>query len=164
MLSILPANLSDVGVLKTLIHEMGEYERLPVVITEESLARDGFGPRPEFRVLIAEWDGQPAGYAFFFDCYSTFRGRGLFLEDLFVRAQFRGKRIGDALLSRVAAVARAENCFGIMLNVLAWNRPAIEFFRKHNAAFLDDWKTACLDGEALQALGEDKIIKTPPHQ
>src|SRR5712692_8684910 len=94
MLSIRPANLNDVGVLKALIHEMGEYERLPVVITEETLARDGFGLRPEFRVLIAEWDGQPAGYAFFFDCYSTFRGRGLFLEHLFVRAQFRGKKVG----------------------------------------------------------------------
>ncbi len=164
MLSIRPANLHDVGELKALIHEMGEYERMPVVVTKESLARDGFGPRPEFRVLIAEWDGQPAGYAFFFDCYSTFRGRGLFLEDLFVRAQFRGKKVGDALLSRVAAVARAENCFGIMLNVLAWNRPAIEFFRKHNATFLDDWKTARLDREALQSLDEDKIIKTPPNQ
>jgi GNAT superfamily N-acetyltransferase len=154
MLSIRPANLNDVGVLKALIHEMGEYERLPVVITEETLARDGFGLRPEFRVLIAEWDGQPAGYAFFFDCYSTFRGRGLFLEDVFVRAQFRGKKVGDALLSRVAAVARVENRFGIMLNVLGWNRLAIEFFRKHKATFLDDWKTACLDGEALHALTE----------
>lgn len=164
MLSIRPANLHDVGELKALIHEMGEYERMPVVVTQESLARDGFGPRPEFRVLIAEWDGQPAGYAFFFDCYSTFRGRGLFLEDLFVRAQFRGKKVGDTLLSRVAAIARAENCFGIMLNVLGWNRPAIEFFRKHNATFLEDWKTACLDREVLQAQDEDKIIKTPPNQ
>jgi GNAT superfamily N-acetyltransferase len=154
MLSIRPANLNDVSELKALIHEMGDYERMPVVVTEENLARDGFGPRPEFRVLIAEWDRQTAGYAFFFDCYSTFRGRGLFLEDLFVRAQFRGQKVGDALLSRVAAVARAENRFGIMLNVLGWNRPAVEFFRKHHAMFLDDWKTASLDGEALQALSE----------
>jgi GNAT superfamily N-acetyltransferase len=156
MLSIRPASLNDVRLLKALINEMGEYERLPVVITEDSLTRDGFGPLPEFRALIAEWDGQSAGYAFFFSCYSTFRGRGLFLEDLFVRAPFRRKKVGDALLSRVAAVARAENCFGIMLNVLGWNRPAIDFFRKHNATFLDDWKTACLDREALQALSETK--------
>ena len=154
MLVIRPANLNDVGILNTLIHEMGEYERLPVTTAEESLARDGFGSRPEFRVLIAEWDGQPAGYAFFFDCYSTFRGRGLFLEDLFVRVQFRKQKVGDALLSRVAAVARAENRFGIMLNVLAWNRPALEFFRKHNATFLDEWETACFDGTALQVLAE----------
>jgi GNAT superfamily N-acetyltransferase len=77
-----------------------------VSITAETLARDGFGPRPEFRVLIADLDNQPAGYAFFFNCYSTFRGRGLFLEDLFVRPKFRGKKVGDALLSHVAA------CFG----------------------------------------------------
>ena len=152
MLSIRRAVRNDVDLLKALIHEMGVYERLPVVTTEETLARDGFGPRPEFRVLIADWDGQPAGYALYFNCYSTFRGRGLFLEDLFVRSQFRGKKIGDALLSHLAAVAREEACFGIMLNVLGWNRPAIEFFRNHRATFLDDWKTACLDGEALQTL------------
>src|ERR1700732_5644004 len=156
MLFIRPANVNDVGVLKALIHEMGKYKRLPVVITEERLARNGFRVRPEFRVLIAEWDGEPARYGFFFECYSTFRGRGLFLEDVFVRAQFRRKKVGDALLSRVAAVARAENRFGIMLNVLGWNRPAIEVFRKHNATFLGDWRTACLDREALQSLDEAK--------
>jgi GNAT superfamily N-acetyltransferase len=152
VLVIRPAGLKDVGILNTLIHEMGEYERLPVTITEEGLERDGFGPQAEFRVLIAERDGQPAGYAFFFDCYSTFRGRGLFLEDLFVRTRFRKQKVADALLSRVAAVARVENRFGIMLNVLAWNRPALEFFRKHGVSFLDDWKTACLDGVALRTL------------
>jgi GNAT superfamily N-acetyltransferase len=152
MLLIRPAVRNDVHLLTALIHEMGEHERLPVLITEETLAHDGFGPRQDFRVLLAEWDGQPAGYAFFFSCYSTFRGRGLSLEDLFVRQQFRGKKVGDALLSHVAAVARHEACFGIMLNVLAWNRPAIEFFRKHRATLLDDWKTACIDGEALQIL------------
>ena len=158
MLSIRSANRNDVALLKTLIHEMGEYEHLPILITEEVLVREGFGPQPGFRALIAEWDGKPAGYAFFFNCYSTFRGRGLFLEDLFVRSQFRGKKVGDTLLSHVAAVARNEDCFGIMLNVLAWNRPAIEFFRKRNAKFLDDWKTACLDGEALRALSSQRAI------
>jgi ribosomal protein S18 acetylase RimI-like enzyme len=69
-----------------------------------------------------------------------------------VRPQFRGKKVGDALLSHVAAVAQHEACFGIMLNVLGWNRSAIEFFRKHRATLLDDWKTACFDGEALQIL------------
>jgi GNAT superfamily N-acetyltransferase len=156
MLSIRPATASDVPLLKSLIHEMAEYERQPVSITEESLARDGFGPRPQFRALIAEWDGKAAGYAFYFDCYSTFRGRGLFLEDLFVRAEFRGKRVGDALLSRVAAVARDEQCFGIVLNVLEWNRLAIAFFRKHGATFLDDWKTACIDGAALRDFAEHR--------
>jgi GNAT superfamily N-acetyltransferase len=155
MLSIRSSELRDVGVLKTMIHEMAEYERLPAVMTEDRLAQDGFGARPEFRVLLAEWHGQPAGYAFIFNCYSTFRGRGLFLEDLYVRAQFRGKRIGDALLARVADLAVAENCFGIMINVLEWNRPAIGFFRSHDFKFLDDWKTGCLDGEPLRAVSQD---------
>jgi GNAT superfamily N-acetyltransferase len=116
------------------------------------ISRDGFGARPQFLALLAEWDGEPAGYAFFFYCYSTFRGRGLFLEDVFMRSEFRGKRIGDALLRRVAAIARSESCFGVMLNVLAWNRSAIEFFQNYGIRFLDDWETACLDGGALQAL------------
>ena len=152
MLSIRPASRNDVALLKTLVHEMGEYEHLPISITEEALANEGFGPQPGFRALIAEWDGQPAGYAFFFNCYSTFRGRGLFLEDLFVRSQFRGKEVGDRLLLHVAKAAREEDCFGIMLNVLAWNQTAIAFFQKRHAKFLDDWKTACFDGESLRTL------------
>lgn len=154
MLSIRSANRTDVTLLETLIQEMAEFEKLPNFITEEALARDGFGPQPAFGALIAELDGQPAGYAFFFYCYSTFRGRGLFLEDLFVRSQFRSRKVGDALLSRVAAIARAQNCFGIMLNVLAWNQPAIKFFQKRHAKFLDDRNTACLDADALQILTE----------
>ena len=156
MLSIRLASQNDVGVLKALIDEMGEYERLPVETTEEILARDGFGAEARFRALVADWDGQPAGYAFFFNCYSTFRGRGLFLEDLFVRSKFRGKKIGNVLLSRVATVALEEDCFGIMFNVLEWNQTAIEFFQKHDARFLDGWRTACLDKEALQAISETK--------
>jgi GNAT superfamily N-acetyltransferase len=155
MLTVRPANPSDVSILNTLIHEMADYERLPAAITEQDLARDGFGQRPEFSALMAEWDGQPAGYAFFFYCYSTFRGRGLFLEDVFVRAQFRGKKVGEALFARVAGVAKAEDCFGVMLNVLDWNHPAIEFFGKYKVRFLNDWKTACLDGDALHAVGSE---------
>ena len=152
MVSIRFAVRRDVELVTELIHEMGEYERLPVSMTAEKLARDGFGERAEFRVLIAEVDGQAAGYALFFHCYSTFRGRGLFLEDLFVRRAFRGKKIGDALLVEVASIAREEGCFGIMLNVLGWNRPAVEFFQKHGARVLEEWKTACFDAAALQVL------------
>src|SRR5438045_9542445 len=132
-----------------MIHEMADYERLPITMTEEKLAQDGFGPRPSFRALLAEWDKQTAGYAFFFNCYSTFKGRGLFLEDLHVRQQFRKKKVGDALLSHVADIALTEHCFGVMLTVLDWYRAAIPFFQHHHFKFLDEWKTACLDGEAL---------------
>ena len=97
MLSIRAAQAGDVPLLKTLIHEFADFEHLPVTVSEDSLLRDGFGARPRFRVLIAEWEGQPAGYAFFFDYYSTFEGRaGIFLEDIYVREQYRGKSIGYA--------------------------------------------------------------------
>ena len=153
MLLIRPANASDVPLLNTLIHEFAEFEHLPVTVTEAGLLRDGFCERPRFRVLIAEWDGEPAGYAFFFDYYSTFEGRaGLFLEDIYVREQCRGKEIGKALLARVAAISRAENCFGVRWQVLDWNTPAIDFYRKLGAEFLDDWKTVNLQGDALERL------------
>jgi GNAT superfamily N-acetyltransferase len=133
MLVIRAAVREDMNLLKSLIEEMGEYERLPVSITEETLAQDGFGLRKEFSVLITDFDDEPAEYALFFNCYSTFRGRGSFLEDLFVRPKFRARKVGDALLSRVASVAHQEGCFGIMLNVLGWNQSAIEFFRKRGS-------------------------------
>ena len=152
MLSIRTANLNDVPLLHFLIKEMADYERLSLLISEQTLATDGFGAHAKFRALIADFDGEPAGYAFFFDSYSTFQGRGLFLEDLFVRPQFRKNKVGLALLSRVAAIAEEERCFGIMLHVLDWNEIAIRFYKKLDATFLDDWKTVCLKGSALRQL------------
>lgn len=156
MLSIRPADTGDVPVLKTLIHEFAEFERLPVTVSEASLLRDGFSQRPKFRVLMAEWNGQPAGYAFFFDYYSTFEGRaGLFLEDIYVREQYRGKKIGHALFSRVAAIARDEGCLGVRWQVLDWNTPAIDFYRKLGAEFLEERKTVSLQGDAFERLAGD---------
>lgn len=151
MLSIRPAHAGDVPVLKTLIHEFAAFEHLPVAVTEAALLRDGFSGSPKFRVLMAEWDGQAAGYALFFDYYSTFEGRaGLFLEDIYVRDQYRGKGIGKALLARVASIALDEQCFGVRWQVLDWNTPAIEFYKSLGATFLDEWKTVGLLGAALR--------------
>lgn len=151
MLSIRPAKAGDVPVLNTLIHEFADFEHLPVEATEAGLLRDGFSESPKFHVLMAEWDRQPAGYALFLDYYSTFAGRaGLFLEDIYVRDQYRGKGIGKALLARVAAVAREQHCFGVRWQVLDWNTPAIQFYESLGATFLDDWKTVNLDGDALE--------------
>jgi GNAT superfamily N-acetyltransferase len=152
MLSIRTANLNDVPLLHFLIKEMADYERLSLLISEQTLATDGFGAHAKFRALIADFDGEPAGYAFFFDSYSTFQGRGLFLEDLFVRPQFRKNKVGLALLSRVAAIAEEERCFGVMLHVLDWNEIAIRFYKRLDATFLDDWKIVCLKGTALRQL------------
>ena len=157
MLSMRAANRNDVALLKELICELAEYERERerVVITEADLARDGFGPQPKFRALIAEWDGQTAGYALFFGFYSTWEGRpGVFLEDLFVRSQFRGKGIGRALLANVAGIARRENCYGMRWEVLDWNQPAIDFYKRLGATFSDQWKSVLLTEEALERVAE----------
>src|SRR5215472_8114653 len=153
MLSLRDARPSDVSLLKIMIHEFAAFERLPVAVTEAGLVRDGFGQRPKFRALIAEWDAQPAGYALFFDYYSTFHGRaGIFIEDVYVRPQFRGNGIGKAFFARLAEIALQEDCFGLRWQVLDWNTSAIEFYRKLGATFLDEWKTLNLEGDSLQRL------------
>ena len=157
MLSIRAATVNDVPLLKALILELAEYERERqlVMITEADLARDGFGPQPKFRALIAEWDGQTAGYALFFGFYSTWEGRpGLFLEDLFVREIFRGKGIGKALLANVAGIAQRENCYGVRWEVLDWNQAAIDFYKGLGAEFRDQWKSVLLAGDALDRVAE----------
>jgi GNAT superfamily N-acetyltransferase len=159
MLSIRPATTQDAGLLNTLIHELAEFEKLlhETSVTEEDLLRDAFGPNPKFRAVIAEWDGQVAGYALFFEFYSTFQGRaGLFLEDIFVRPQFRKHGIGRGLLAHVAEIAWREKYFCMRWEVLDWNRPAIDFYKGLGAVFLDEWKAVCLIGEPLQALAETK--------
>ena len=99
MLLIRPATKNDAALLLAMIRELAAFERLPDMVSnqEADLVRDGFGENPRFRALIAEWSGQAAGYAIFFDYYSTWAGRGLFLEDLFVREAFRGRGIGTAV-------------------------------------------------------------------
>ena len=139
-----------------MIRELAEFERQLELVTirEEDLARDGFGENPRFRALIAEWEGQPAGYAVFFGYYSTWAGRGLFLEDLFVRDAFRKRGIGTALLAAVARVAVAEQCYGIHWEVLDWNEKAIELYAKMGATFRDQWRPVLLVDEPLRRLAE----------
>jgi GNAT superfamily N-acetyltransferase len=154
MLSIRPATIDDAPLLAILIHELAEFERLSheAIVTEEDVLRDGFGPQPKFRAMIAEWNGKTAGYVVFFEFYSSFQGRsGVFLEDIFVRPEFRQKGIGQALLARVAKIAWEENYFCLRWEVLDWNTPAIEFYKKLGAELLNEWKAVILLGDALQA-------------
>jgi GNAT superfamily N-acetyltransferase len=156
MLSIRPATIDDAVLLRTLIRELAEFERQLefCVIESGDVAQDGFGPDPKFRALIAEWEGKPAGYALFFGYYSTWVGPGLYLEDLFVRSQYRGKGIGVALLAAIARIALQENCWAIRWEVLEWNEKAIELYKSLGAEFRDEWQQAMLTDEALQRLAE----------
>lgn len=155
MLSIRNATQADASLILDFIRRLAEYEREPdaVVATEGDLLRDGFGPNPKYRCVIAEWDGRPAGFAFFFYNYSTWRGRpGLYLEDLFVLPEMRGKGIGKALLKHLAEIALRENCYGIRWMVLEWNEPALKFYETLGAEILGEWETMLLTGPALEEL------------
>jgi len=156
MLLIRPAAVSDVPLLLRFSREFAEYERQPdaVVIEEETLTRDGFGLQPKFRSLIAEWDGEAIGYALFFAFYSSCKGSGIFLEDLFVREAFRGRGIGRALLSEVARIARQEGSFAIRWEVLSWNESAIRFYKSLGGEFFDEWRQVLLEADALNRLAD----------
>ena len=155
MLLTRAATIADVPLLRRLIQELAEYEResQAVLITEDELCRDGFGPDPRFRAIIAEQGGQPAGYAVFFVSYSTWTGSGLFLEDLFVREPFRGHGVGKALLSQVAEIAVEEGYHTIRLDVLDWNESAIKFYKSLGAEYLQQLRNVVIGAEALGRLG-----------
>ena len=159
MLTIRPATPADVPLILEFIRELAEYERDPqaAVATQADLLRDGFGPEPKFRVDIAEWSDEPAGFAFYFWNYSTWQGKpGLYLEDLFVRPRFRGNGIGKALLVHLACVAIKNNCGRLVWQVLDWNAPAIEFYKSLGAETMKEWLTMRVTGEALVRLATEQ--------
>ncbi|MFO0591931.1 MAG: GNAT family N-acetyltransferase [Polyangiaceae bacterium] len=155
MLKLRPARPEDVPLILAFIRELAAYEREPdaAVATEEDLLRDGFGDRPRFQVILAEWDGAPAGFAFYFYTYSTWRGRPcLYLEDLFVRPAFRRNGIGLALLRELAKEAVRERCDRFVWQVLDWNTPAIAFYESLGAKPLREWITMRLEGPSIAAV------------
>ena len=164
MLSIRLAAASDASLMLKFIRHLAEYEREPdaVIATEASLVRDGFGQQPKYRCLFAEWNGEPVGFALFHYNYSTWRGQpGLYLEDLFVLTEARGKGIGKALLQKLAQIALEENCYGLRWMVLEWNAPALKFYESLGAEMLGEWETMLLRGEPLERLaqGSDATAK-----
>jgi GNAT superfamily N-acetyltransferase len=155
MLTIRDATAADGPLIMAMIRELAEFEREldQVDATTEDLLREGFGAEPHFRALIAEWEGQPVAYAVYFFTFSTWSGRqSLFVEDLFVREQFRRKGIGKSMLRQMASIARERNCYGMRWEVLNWNTPAIEFYRSLGAILQTDWFPVLLHGQKFEEL------------
>lgn len=150
--SIRPARPTDVAVLHALIRGLAEYEKLAaqVVGTAQDLRRELFSERPVIEAMIA-WDAESAlGFALYFHNYSTFLARrGLYLEDLFVVPEARGRGIGKALMRHCASVAVERGCGRFEWAVLDWNQPAIEFYQSIGATMLPDWRICRISGKAL---------------
>jgi GNAT superfamily N-acetyltransferase len=157
-LRIRPAAQADVPLVLRFIRELAEYERLlhEVVATEERLRDTLFGARPAAEVVIAEEDGEALGFALFFQNYSTFLAQpGLYLEDLYVRPEARGRGAGRALLAHLARLAKERGCGRLEWWVLDWNESAIRFYRSLGAQPMSDWTVFRLTGDDLARLADE---------
>ena len=146
------ANVDDCATILGFIKELAEYEKLSheVVASIDTLEESLFGDPAYAQVIIAEHLGVAVGYALFFHNYSTFTGRpGIYLEDLYVQPQFRGKGFGKSLLSYIAKLAVDKRCTRVEWSVLDWNEPSIQFYRSIGAQPMDEWTVQRLDGNAL---------------
>ena len=155
MVAIREARPEDARTIIELIQALAEYEREPdaVRISAEDVLAYGFGDEKVFSCLLAEWDGQTAGFALYFPTFSTWEGKpGLYLEDLFVYPQYRGRGIGRALMVRIARTAVEKGYTRFQWQVLDWNTPSIEFYESMGAVHMKEWYTYRLSGEALKRL------------
>jgi len=157
---IRPATPADLPVILQLIRDLADYERAPndVVATEGGLREVLFGPRPSAEVVLAFSGEVPVGFAVYFFNFSTWLGRpGLYLEDLFVKPEFRGHGFGRALLIHLAGIARERDCGRMEWAVLDWNEPAIQFYRKLGATPMHEWTVFRLTGEEIARLAEARL-------
>ena len=157
MAKIRTALPADVPLILTFIRELAEYEKLldEVSATEDLLKHTLFGQNPKAEVIIAEDDSNPIGFALFFHNYSTFLGKpGIYLEDLFVRPQYRGKGVGKLLLQYLARLALERDCGRLEWWVLDWNREAIDFYHRIGAKAMDEWTVYRVTGPELITLSE----------
>jgi GNAT superfamily N-acetyltransferase len=157
LIEIRKADVNDVPLILEFIQSLAEYERLrdACTATEERLRTTLFSEKPAAEVIIAEASGEPVGFALFFPNYSTFLAqRGIYLEDLFVKPEARGKGVGLALLSALARIAVERNCGRLEWAVLDWNQLAIDFYRRIGAVPLDDWRIFRMTGDSLAGLAQ----------
>lgn len=158
-LSIRRARPEESGLIFSLICELAEYEKLSheIEATEKGIAAALFGEHPLLFCEIAEWNGEGVGFAVWFFNFSTFSGRpGIFLEDLFVRPDFRGKGIGKGLLAHLAKLCIENGWSRMQWSVLDWNTPSIDFYKSLGAEMMDEWKLVRINGAALSQLAEAK--------
>jgi GNAT superfamily N-acetyltransferase len=151
---IIPAQVADIPVILRMIRALAEYEQLTheVTATEQDLRQSLFGPRPAGEVVLAYNGDLPIGFALFFHNFSTFLGKqGLYLEDLFVVPEWRGRGVGKQLLAHVASIAESRQCGRLEWTVLDWNESAIAFYRRMGAHVLDEWRICRLTGHELRA-------------
>ena len=138
---IRPGRKEDVPALMSLIHDLAKFEKSPesVLLTEAELLRDGFADNPLYEVLVAEIDEQVVGMALTYYCYSTWKGKYLYLEDLIIKEAFRQKGIGGKLFEALIVKVKSEGLRRMGWQVLDWNEPAIKFYKKYEAEFYGEW-------------------------
>ena len=156
-ITIRRARKSEVALIYSLICELADYEKLlhEVEATEVDIDAALFGDNPRLFCEIAEWNGEPVGFAVWFFNFSTFSGRsGVYLEDLFVRPAHRGKGIGKALLAHLARLCVANGWARLQWSVLDWNTPSIDFYKSLGAVLMDEWTVCRINGPALAALAK----------
>ncbi len=150
-----PATPADAATVYQLVFELASYERAPEAVeaTPQAFAAQLAAERPPFECLLAELDGQVAGFTLFFPNYSTWLGRpGIWIEEIYVRPAFRGQGVARALLRRVAALARERGCGRLDFSVLDWNELAHGFYRRVGARPMSDWTQWRIEGKALERL------------
>ena len=146
-LIIRKGTIQDLGAVHALIVELAVYEREPAAVsnTIQMMEKDGFGTNPIFGFLVAEYNGEIKGASIYYYRYSTWKGKRMYLEDLIVTEAIRGKGLGKRLFEETLAIAKSEHCTGMMWQVLDWNEPAINFYKKYNTRFDKGWLNCHID-------------------
>lgn len=140
-INIRRAVIEDCNRIMELIQELADYEKAPeeVTVSLEHFQESGFGPNPVWWAFVAEVDGRVEGFALYYIRYSTWKGQRMYLEDILVTEQMRGKQLGKLLFDQLIVEAKDRNLKGIVWQVLEWNEPAINFYKKYNASFDGEW-------------------------